>query len=96
VAENKPCEVPSKNVFLATMMRNKTTTDVSNESTSDASCTGAATSGCRTLATRSAQAWRELLSAAQVRGFHGSVAIEAVVQDGTIQHIRRRFERLEK
>jgi hypothetical protein len=30
------------------------------------------------------------------RGFHGKAAIEWAVQDGTIQHIRRVVERLEK
>jgi len=78
------------------MVSNETTTEVNNETKSNASCHGPAKSGCQTLAKRSEQVWRELLSTAQVRGFHGSVTIEAVVQDGTIQHIRRRFERLEK
>ena len=79
------------------MMNNETATEVSDETKSSASCgAAAAASGCRTLATRSKQAWQELLGEAQVRGFYGSVAIEAAIQDGTIQHIRRRFERLEK
>jgi hypothetical protein len=78
------------------MTSNETATEVNNETTSDASCHGPAKSGRQTLAKRSEQAWQELLADAQVRGFHGSVTIEAVVQDGTIQHIRRRFERLEK
>jgi hypothetical protein len=30
------------------------------------------------------------------RGFHGTAGIELRVQDGTIQHIRRRIERIEK
>jgi len=30
------------------------------------------------------------------RGFHGAAGIEVGVQDGTIQHIRRRVERIEK
>jgi hypothetical protein len=42
------------------------------------------------------QAWQRLLAEALRRGFHGTVALEAVVQDGTIQHLRRRVEQLEK
>lgn len=38
----------------------------------------------------------ESLNSAQVRGFFGMVAVEVSVQDGTIQHIRRRVEQLEK
>ena len=30
------------------------------------------------------------------RGFHGTAGIELSVQDGTIQHIRRRVERIER
>ncbi len=30
------------------------------------------------------------------RGFHGKAAIELAIQDGTIQHIRRVVERIEK
>ena len=30
------------------------------------------------------------------RGFHGTAAIEVSVQDGTVQHIRRRTERIER
>ena len=30
------------------------------------------------------------------QGFHGTAAIEIAVQDGTIQHIRRRVERVER
>lgn len=30
------------------------------------------------------------------RGFFGTASVELSVQDGTIQHIRRRVERLEK
>jgi hypothetical protein len=41
-------------------------------------------------------AWDELLRESLRRGFHGTVAIEVSVQDGTIQHIRRRIDRLEK
>jgi len=38
----------------------------------------------------------EFLDQGLRRGFHGTVAVEASIQDGTIQHIRRRFEQLEK
>jgi hypothetical protein len=41
-------------------------------------------------------AWAELLREALSRGFHGTAGVEVSVQDGTIQHIRRRIERLEK
>lgn len=41
-------------------------------------------------------AWSELLAEALRRGFHGAAAVEVVVQDGTIQHIRRKLERVEK
>ena len=30
------------------------------------------------------------------RGFHGTAAVELSVQDGTIQHIRQRIERIER
>jgi hypothetical protein len=30
------------------------------------------------------------------RGFFGTASVELSVQDGTIQHIRRRLERIEK
>ena len=38
----------------------------------------------------------ELLAEALRRGFHGTATVELSVQDGTIQHIRRRVERIEK
>ncbi len=38
----------------------------------------------------------EVLAEALRRGFHGKAAIELAVQDGTIQHIRRMVERIEK
>jgi hypothetical protein len=41
-------------------------------------------------------AWREMLADALRRGFYGTVTVEVGVQDGTIQHIRRRVEQLEK
>ncbi len=37
-----------------------------------------------------------LLAEGLRRGFHGSVGLEVVIQDGTIQHMRQRVERLEK
>lgn len=42
------------------------------------------------------RAWRELLEAATSRGYHGTVAVEISVQDGTIQHFVRRLERREQ
>ena len=41
-------------------------------------------------------AWDEVLGEALRRGFHGTATIEVSVQDGTIQHIRRKIERIEK
>jgi hypothetical protein len=41
-------------------------------------------------------AFREVLAEALRRGFHGTAAIELSVQDGTIQHVRRRVERIDK
>lgn len=41
-------------------------------------------------------ALEELLARALVRGFHGAAALEFVVQDGTIQLVRRRVEQAER
>jgi hypothetical protein len=38
----------------------------------------------------------ELLAETLRRGFHGKALLELVVQDGTIQHLRRTVERIEK
>lgn len=38
----------------------------------------------------------EILVQTLRRGFFGTAAIEVSVQDGTIQHIRRKVERIEK
>jgi hypothetical protein len=38
----------------------------------------------------------EVLAEALQRGFFGTAAVELSVQDGTIQHIRRKVERVEK
>jgi len=38
----------------------------------------------------------EMLAEALRHGFFGTAAIELSVQDGTIQHIRRTVERIEK
>ena len=38
----------------------------------------------------------QALGEALRRGFHGKVELELSVQDGTIQQIRRRVERIEK
>lgn len=47
-------------------------------------------------AVQAEMALAEVLAEVLQRGFHGSAAIEVAVQDGTIQHIRRRVERMEK
>jgi len=38
----------------------------------------------------------QVLAETLKRGFFGTAAIELSVQDGTIQHVRRRVERIEK
>jgi len=38
----------------------------------------------------------EILAEALRRGFFGTAAVELSVQDGTIQNIRRKVERIEK
>ena len=38
----------------------------------------------------------ELLAEVLRRGFHGAAGVELTVQDGTIQNIRRRVERIER
>ena len=38
----------------------------------------------------------ELLEQSLRRGFHGTAMLEVSIQDGTIQHIRRRLEQVEK
>jgi hypothetical protein len=38
----------------------------------------------------------EMLAEALRRGFFGTAAVEVSVQDGTIQHIRRTVERIER
>jgi hypothetical protein len=43
-----------------------------------------------------AEVWKQLLAEALKRGFHGSASIEIEVNDGVVQHIRRRVERMER
>ncbi len=50
----------------------------------------------QTKMARLEQAWRELMEAAMARGYHGTVAVEVTVQDGTIQHFVQRLERREQ
>jgi hypothetical protein len=42
------------------------------------------------------QVLAEMLAATLKRGFFGTAAVEVSVQDGTIQHIRRKVEQIEK
>ena len=42
------------------------------------------------------QAVKELLSEVLRRGFYGTAAVELSIQDGAIQHVRRRLDRIEK
>lgn len=50
----------------------------------------------RTRVAQAEAAWAEVLAEILRRGVHGTAAVEVCVQDGTIQHVRRRVERLEK
>lgn len=45
---------------------------------------------------RVAAAWRVLVVEACRPGFYGTAALEVTIQDGIIQSIRRRLERVEK
>lgn len=38
----------------------------------------------------------EMLSEGLQRNFYGTLSLEVAIQDGTIQHLRRRVEQLEK
>ena len=42
------------------------------------------------------QAMAEMLAESLRRGFFGTASVELSIQDGTIQHIRRRLDRIEK
>lgn len=42
------------------------------------------------------KALADMLAAALKRGFFGTAAVEVSVQDGTIQHIRRKLEQIDK
>lgn len=46
--------------------------------------------------TQAQAAWADVLARALQRGFHGSVSLELVVQDGSIQLIKRRWEQHER
>lgn len=41
-------------------------------------------------------AMTEMLDEVLKRGFHGTATLELTVQDGTIQHIRRKMEQVER
>lgn len=56
----------------------------------------AATTTNQQKSTRLIESLQELLQQALRRGFHGTLRIECAVQDGTIQHIRRSLEQMEK
>ena len=42
------------------------------------------------------KALAEILAEALERGYYGTAGIELSVQDGTIQHVRRSLERIER
>jgi len=50
----------------------------------------------RMKANRAVAVLSEMLGEALRRGFHGTAVLEVSIQDGTIQHIRRRLEQIEK
>jgi hypothetical protein len=50
----------------------------------------------RTRLDQAHRAWAELLAEALRRGFYGTAALELTVQDGTIQHVRRKVDRMER
>ena len=54
------------------------------------------TSANQTRLAQASAAWRDLLAESLRRGFHGSATLEVIIQDGTIQHIRRKIEQIEK
>lgn len=58
--------------------------------------THASTHGNATKVAQLQAIMAELLAEALRRGFFGTAAVELSVQDGTIQHIRRKVERVEK
>ncbi|MGE0610440.1 MAG: hypothetical protein AB7O62_25350 [Pirellulales bacterium] len=55
-----------------------------------------ATAGSRAKLAQVERAWSDLLAQALRRGFFGSVSLELQVQDGTIQSVRRKVEKVEK
>jgi hypothetical protein len=57
---------------------------------------GSTTAGNRDKLAQLKNGWADLLTQAMQRGFYGNVAIELAVQDGTIQQIRQRVERIER
>jgi hypothetical protein len=54
------------------------------------------TAANQTKIARAQAAWEELLAEVLRRNFFGTAAIEVSVQDGTIQHIRAKVERMER
>lgn len=54
------------------------------------------TSANRGKIAQAAAAWQRVLDEILQRGFHGTANVEISVQDGTIQHIRRRIEQIER
>ena len=41
-------------------------------------------------------AWQALLATTLTQGFFGTAELQLVIQDGTIQYIRRRVEQMDK
>jgi hypothetical protein len=42
------------------------------------------------------KAWADILAKTLKRGFHGTIQIEVAIQDGSIQHFRKKIEQIEK
>ena len=55
-----------------------------------------ATNGNRIKLGEIETAMAEMLSETLRRGFHGKAILELVIQDGTVQYIRRVVEKIEK
>jgi len=55
-----------------------------------------ATAANRTKVAHLERVLADLLAEALERGWHGRISVELAVQDGTIQDVRRRLERVER
>ena len=58
--------------------------------------TVADTTGNATKLAQLEAAWSQTLNEVLRRGYYGTAAIEVVIQDGVIQQLKRRTERIER